>query len=70
MQQYTIDMERVATLINSYREEIGGANSKNAKAIQEYIEAEERKQNSVIEERIANGEDIPYLRMWSRILLN
>lgn len=60
MQQYTIDIERVATLINSYREEIGGANSKNAKAIQEYIEAEERKQNSVIEERIANGENIPY----------
>lgn len=42
MQQYTKDMERVATLIDSYREEIGGANSKNAKAIREYEEAEEK----------------------------
>ena len=60
MQQYTTDMERVATLIDSYREEIGGANSNNAKAIQTYIEAEERRQNSVIEERIANGENISF----------
>lgn len=60
MQQYGTDMERVATLIDSYREEIGGANSKNAKALQDYIEAEERRQNSVIEERIANGEDMPF----------
>ena len=30
MQQYTTDMERVATLIDSYRKEIGGANSNNA----------------------------------------
>ena len=60
MQQYTTDMERVAALIDSYREEIGGANSKNAKALQEYIEAEERKQNSIIEKRIADGEDMPF----------
>ena len=60
MQQYTTDMERVATLIDSYRKEIGGANSNNAKAIQAYIEAEERKQELVIENRKANGEDVPY----------
>ena len=60
MQQYGTDMERVATLIDSYREEIGGANSKNVKALHDYIEAEERRQNSVIEERIANGEDVPF----------
>ena len=60
MQQYTTDMERVATLIDSYREEIGGANSNNAKAIQAYIDAEERKQELVIENRKANGEDVPY----------
>lgn len=60
MQQYTTDMKRVAALIDSYREEIGGANSKNAKALQNYIEAEERKQELAIENRIANGEDVPY----------
>ena len=60
MQQYHTDIERVANLIDAYREEIGGANSKNVKALQDYIEAEERRQNSVIEERIANGEDIPF----------
>ena len=58
MRQYTTDKERVATLIDSYREEIGGANSKNAKAIQEYEEAEEKKQHADIEKRIAAGEDV------------
>ena len=60
MQKYTTDVERVAALIDFYREEIGGANSKNAKALQNYIEAEERKQELAIENRIANGEDVPY----------
>lgn len=59
MQQYTTDMERVATLINSYREEIGGTNSKNAKAIREYEEAEEKKVYETIEKGIANGEEAP-----------
>lgn len=58
MQQYGTDMERVATLIDSYREEIGGANSKNAKAILEYEEAAEKKQHADIEKRIAAGEDV------------
>lgn len=59
MQQYTKDMERVATLIDSYREEIGGANSKNAKAIREYEEAEEKKIYDTITQRITNGEEAP-----------
>lgn len=59
MQQYGTYMERVATLIDSYREEIGGANSKNAKAIKEYEEAEEKKVHDSIEKRITVGEDVP-----------
>ena len=58
MQQYNTDMDRVATLIDSYREAIGGVNSKNAKAIQDYIEAEEKKVYETIEKRNTNGEDI------------
>lgn len=59
MQQCNTDRERVAFLIDSYREEIGGANSKNAKAIQEFDDAEEKKQYAAIEEIIAKGEDVP-----------
>ena len=40
MQQCSMDMERVAFLVDSYREEIGGENSKNVKAIQECDDAE------------------------------
>ena len=43
MQQYHTDTERVESLIDSYREAIGGNKSENAKAIQDYIEAEEKK---------------------------
>lgn len=63
MQQYTTDLERVAYLIDSYREEIGGANSKNAKTIRDYIEDEEKKQYATIDERIANGEDVRHLHL-------
>ena len=63
MQQYCTDIERVAFLIDSYREEIGGVNSKNAKAIQDYIDAEEKKQYAAIEERKARGENIPYFEI-------
>lgn len=58
MQQYNTDMDRVATLIDSYREAIGGVNSKNAKAIQDYIEAEEKIVYEIIEKRQTNGEDV------------
>ena len=59
MQHYHTDKERIASLIDSYREEIGGVNSKNAKAIQDYIEAEEKKVYEAVEKRIANGEKPP-----------
>ena len=59
MQQYNSDMDRVASLIDSYREAIGGCNSKNRKALQEYIETEEKKSYEAIEKRIANGEAPP-----------
>ena len=59
MQQCSMDMERVAFLVDSYREEIGGANSKNVKAIQEFDDAEEKKRYVAIEERIDKGEEVP-----------
>lgn len=59
MQHYHTDKERIASLIDSYREEIGGVNSKNAKAIQDYIEAEEKKVYEAVEKRIVNGEKPP-----------
>ena len=59
MQQCSMDMERVAFLVDSYREEIGGANSKNVKAIQEFDDAEEKKQYAAIEEKITKGEEAP-----------
>ena len=58
MQQYNTDMDRVVALIDSYREAIGGVNSKNAKAIQDYIEAEEKKVYETVEKRTTNGEDV------------
>lgn len=57
MQQYHTDRERVASLIDSYREAIGGINSKNAEAIKEYEEAEEKKIYEAEEKRIADGEE-------------
>ena len=78
MQQYTTDMERVATLVDSYREAIGGSNSENAKAIDDYIEREEKKAYDAEEKRIANGGEhrsfetiIDYpIEMWYKIMVN
>lgn len=58
MQQYNTDIERVVYLIDSYRDEIGGKNSKNAKAIQNYYDAEEKRINESIAKRKEKGEDI------------
>lgn len=63
MQQYHTDIERVASLIDSYREAIGGNNSENAKAIEDYIEAEEKKAYEAIERRIESGENVPYFEV-------
>ena len=59
MHKHNNEQQRVATLIDSYREEIGGVNSKNVKAIQDYIDAEEKRQYAAIEKRMAEGEDVP-----------
>ena len=58
MQQYNTDTDRVAALIDSYRETIGGVNSMNVKAIQDFIEAEEKKVYETVEKRITSGEDV------------
>lgn len=58
MQQYTTDMERVATLIDSYREEIGGINSKNVKALRDFVDSEEKKIQKSVAKRVENGEDV------------
>ena len=63
MQKYNSDVERVASLIESYRETIGGSNSENARAIIEYEEAEEKRIYTDIEKRKENGEDIPYFEI-------
>lgn len=51
-------MERVAALIDSYRDEIGGKNSKNVNAIQNYVYAEEKKIQESVAKRVENGEDV------------
>ena len=56
MQQSISEIQKIAYLIDFYREKVGGKNSKNAKAIEDYLDAEDKKHRE--ESQIAGGEDV------------
>ena len=58
MQQSISEIQKIAYLIDFYREQVGGKNSKNAKAIEEYLDAEDKKMKHQVEAQIIERENV------------
>lgn len=58
MQQSISEIQKIAYLIDFYREQVGGKNSKNAKAIEEYLDAEDKKWKHQVEIQTIEGENV------------
>lgn len=58
MQLSITEMQKISHLIDFYREQVGGKNSKNAKAIDDYLGAEDKKMKHQVDNQIVEGENV------------